>query len=242
MSESHIKRDLKKIGLQATLIYSILLIGGIPFGWYFEFLVLKPISINELGDFLAGAFGPLALFWLILSFFQQSKELQNSVDALNLQARELQRTVEQQTKLTEITEAQHQLDVAAREEETQMRLDRETPNISISSRGASGGKEITNQFAAKNKGGDANRVLITTTPKIKRTSPSVLHRLDSKADSNFNLITETAMSKTPGLNLIVISEGANGMSRIQEFDISKPGWPEINNRIFKTGEAESTVD
>jgi hypothetical protein len=30
---------------------------------------LKQLSLNELGDFLAGAFGPLALFWLVLGFF-----------------------------------------------------------------------------------------------------------------------------------------------------------------------------
>lgn len=28
-----------------------------------------PLELNELGDFCAGVFGPLAIFWLILGFF-----------------------------------------------------------------------------------------------------------------------------------------------------------------------------
>ena len=59
-------------------------IGGIMYSNWSDFVVLKP---NEWGDFLAGTVGPLALGWVVLSFILQSRELQNSVDALYQPAR-----------------------------------------------------------------------------------------------------------------------------------------------------------
>ncbi|WP_052535404.1 hypothetical protein [Candidatus Phaeomarinobacter ectocarpi] len=44
------------------------------------------LELNELGDFLAGLFAPLALLWLVLGFFQQGEELR-------LQAKELHESV-----------------------------------------------------------------------------------------------------------------------------------------------------
>ncbi|WP_171178507.1 hypothetical protein [Ruegeria sp. HKCCD8929] len=96
-------RQLASLGLKFTKIYLVLLFGGLPVAMYFGVLNVKPLEINELGDFLAGAFGPLAIFWLVLGFFQQSKELQNSVDALNLQAKELAHSVEQQKEMVRVT-------------------------------------------------------------------------------------------------------------------------------------------
>ncbi len=46
----------------------------------FLFAVLKgyelPNSLNELGDALAGIVAPIAFFWLILGYLQQSKQLE----------------------------------------------------------------------------------------------------------------------------------------------------------------------
>jgi len=42
----------------------------------------RTLGLNEVGDFLAGVFGLLTILWLILGFFQQSKELQQSSEAL----------------------------------------------------------------------------------------------------------------------------------------------------------------
>lgn len=55
------------------------------------------LDLNELGDFLAGSFGPLAFAWLVLGYIQQGRELKLSSDALNLQAKELKYSVEQQS-------------------------------------------------------------------------------------------------------------------------------------------------
>lgn len=63
-----------------------------------EFFNLK---LNELGDFLAGAFGPVAFLWLVLGFLQQGRELKLSSDALRMQADELKASVQQQTALVD---------------------------------------------------------------------------------------------------------------------------------------------
>ena len=40
------------------------------------------LSSNELGDFLAGAFAPLAFFFLLLGYKQQSSEIQKNTQEL----------------------------------------------------------------------------------------------------------------------------------------------------------------
>ena len=76
-----------------TIIYSLLAIGLFfnVSGWN--------LKLNEIGDFVAGAFGPVALFWLIVGYYQQRVELRNSHETLKLQAKELKASVEEQKKL-----------------------------------------------------------------------------------------------------------------------------------------------
>ncbi|MBD8680344.1 hypothetical protein [Pseudomonas sp. CFBP 13719] len=62
---------------------------------------LLQLKLNELGDFLAGAFGPVAFLWLVLGFLQQGRELKLSSDALRLQAEEVAKSVKQQASLAE---------------------------------------------------------------------------------------------------------------------------------------------
>lgn len=60
---------------------------------------VSTLHLNELGDFLAGAFGPLAILWLVLGYFQQGIELRQNSKALHMQAEELRNSVEQQEEL-----------------------------------------------------------------------------------------------------------------------------------------------
>ena len=64
---------------------------------------------NELGDFLAGAFAPLAFLFLILGYKQnnesiriQSEELRASTEALQLQVAEMKESVDQQKLMSEL--------------------------------------------------------------------------------------------------------------------------------------------
>jgi hypothetical protein len=85
-------RKLALIGTVITLLY--LGIGG-----YFvsgRSAELQQLPLNELGDFMGGAFGPMAILWLVLGFFQQGEELRQNTRALHLQAEELRESVNQQ--------------------------------------------------------------------------------------------------------------------------------------------------
>ncbi|HBD5926800.1 TPA: hypothetical protein KKM49_003311 [Escherichia coli] len=63
-------------------------------------------SWNEFGDFLAGAFSPVAFFWLVLGYLQQQKELQQNTEALKLQATELKNSVEQYKEMVSVSKQQ----------------------------------------------------------------------------------------------------------------------------------------
>lgn len=72
-----------------------------------------PESLNELGDFLAGIFAPVAFFWLILGYMQQGKQLDQNTKALEqqeralqLQIEEMKESVKQQAELAEIQKKQ----------------------------------------------------------------------------------------------------------------------------------------
>lgn len=67
---------------------------------------LKELPLNELGDCLAGIFGPLAILWLVLGFFQQGLELRQNSEALKMQAKELGNSVAEQAMLVKVAQAQ----------------------------------------------------------------------------------------------------------------------------------------
>ena len=82
-------------GVVATLLYLLFL----AFFLWEKLGKLGSLELNNFGDFLAGAFGPLAIFWLVLGFFQQGAELRNSIKSLDVQTRELKESVMQQKDL-----------------------------------------------------------------------------------------------------------------------------------------------
>jgi hypothetical protein len=90
-------KKLEFWGVLGTALYLAIIALTVAYK-FDDFLCLK---LNELGDFLAGAFGPVAFLWLVLGFLQQGRELKLSTDALRLQADELRASVEQQTMMVE---------------------------------------------------------------------------------------------------------------------------------------------
>jgi hypothetical protein len=64
------------------------------------------MKANEWGDVFAGVFAPIAFAWLVLGFLQQG-------DELRLQVHELQESVDQQRKLVEVGNKQHDESKAA---------------------------------------------------------------------------------------------------------------------------------
>ncbi|NDW30998.1 hypothetical protein [Salipiger sp. PrR007] len=122
--EAKKSRNLYKVGLLVTVGYFALLILTIAalshLGW-FEW---KKISLNEVGDFLAGAFSPVAFFWLILGFLQQGHELQ-------LQVAEMANSVSQQKEMVDVSRAvlEHERTQAEHRQLTEMK--RLQPNLHI---------------------------------------------------------------------------------------------------------------
>ena len=124
-----------------------------------QFAALPP---NEFGDFLAGAFAPLAFLWLVLGFWQQGQELRHSADALRLQGRELQHSVEQQRELVEVTREQLHFE-NLKLEEARAELDRSSkPRLHIIATGSTGnppGKRL-HEFKLVNYGQTCTNVKI----------------------------------------------------------------------------------
>jgi len=76
------------LGIIITAIY----ISGISWLLFDRLPQLKTMPLNEIGDFLAGIFGALAFFWLVIGYFMQNQELKNTNDSISLQIKELQST------------------------------------------------------------------------------------------------------------------------------------------------------
>lgn len=119
------------VGLIVSLVYLLAVVGlSVRSGNSFS-----DLTPNEWGDFLAGCFGPLALFWLILGFWQQGDELRSSVEALMLQSEELRASVEQQRALVEVTKQQAEAELASLQEERQARRAAGSPHITVHAAG-----------------------------------------------------------------------------------------------------------
>ncbi|CAB3857301.1 hypothetical protein LMG3410_02095 [Achromobacter aegrifaciens] len=120
-------KKLTRIGIGVTAIY---LIAVVLLGWgqWDEFSGMKP---NEVGDFLAGVVGPLALLWLILGFFQQGEELRLSTDALKQQAKELSESVQHQEALVYATRQQVEVQMETLKREQRLARDALRPIFSF---------------------------------------------------------------------------------------------------------------
>lgn len=156
-------RSLAIIGGVFTTAYLIglsLLIGG-------RWQDLKLLTLNNLGDFVAGAFGPLAIIWLVLGYFQQGIELRQNSQALHLQAQELANSVEQQRELVKVAQDQykadreameHQMKVFAQEQE-RLRI-ASLPKFVLTGAGGSHSDMSTHSFNIANLGAPCTELRI----------------------------------------------------------------------------------
>ncbi|WP_251962243.1 hypothetical protein [Pseudomonas sp. Marseille-Q5299] len=87
-----------------AVAFSVLYICGFALICVFRIDDLRALDLNELGDYLAGVFGPLALAWLVFGYFQQGDELRQGTEALRLQATELNNAVTEQAKMASANE------------------------------------------------------------------------------------------------------------------------------------------
>ena len=89
---------LTAIGISLTALW----VGTFAILAAWKFDALTTMTLNELGDFLAGASAPIALLWLVVGYFQHGRELRLNTDVLKAQERELRQQVSATTKLAEV--------------------------------------------------------------------------------------------------------------------------------------------
>jgi hypothetical protein len=123
--ESVMNKKLTWIGIAITAAY---LVAAALLGWG-EWDKFSGMDPNEVGDFLAGVVGPLALLWLILGYFQQGEELRLSTEALRQQAEELKQSVEHQGSLVEVARKQVEVQIETFKREQQRARDAFRPNF-----------------------------------------------------------------------------------------------------------------
>lgn len=89
------RRLLPLVGFSLSILY----LAGVVLYLYLQGQNPADLRLNELGDFLGGVSSPLAFLWLVLGFFQQSREIRLSGKALELQAKEMRRSVDEHRRL-----------------------------------------------------------------------------------------------------------------------------------------------
>jgi hypothetical protein len=173
------------VGWFVTGIYLI----GVVVLVYWKRDTFPSLGLNEIGDFLAGAFGPLAFLWLILGFLQQGRELNLSSKALQLQADELKNSVEQQTIMAQA--ALQQIDSQRLSLEFQQReFERSIAPLFKFDSGARGGghvgKPVKSVSRLINSGQEVTSVLVLFYPAIGGNEQFVIPT--AKAGSHQELV------------------------------------------------------
>ena len=97
LDDDRMRRRLPQIGLVLSAIY----VAGLVVYLWVQGQNPAELRLNELGDFMGGVSSPLAFLWLVLGYFQQSREIRLSGKALHLQATEMRRGIDQQREVME---------------------------------------------------------------------------------------------------------------------------------------------
>ena len=146
----------------------------------FRLQELKDLSLNSIGDFLAGFFSPVAFLWLVVGYFQQGEELQLNTRALELQVQELRLSVEHQRELVEVTKADLTLSKEAyeRERDATIRQAQPTFRIHTNSYNSGPGGIVSLDASISNSGHTATKIRFDS--DVGPVSPSEITVLGSE--------------------------------------------------------------
>jgi hypothetical protein len=213
---NHLLVIYESISIVCTAVY----VGAL--WWFFDDRLsdIKNLSPNNIGDFLAGVFGPLATFWLILGFFQQGIELRQNTHALNLQAEELHNSVEQQRNLVEVSRKQMdaELETIRFERDRQVRDARplfvfHDVNVTLS-----GGK-ADYYSSIKNLGNTATNVVFIYEPEIEYSNLAKVFSWIHEQDKRLNWRYKTPQAEYE-VKLSISYIDAAGTPGVQAFKFS----------------------
>ncbi len=184
-------RNYGVIGLIGTILYLGLV------WWILDFnnVDIGSMAPNAWGDFLAGIFGPLALFWVVMGFWQQGSELRNSRNALLLQAKELQQSVEAQRELVKVNISQVELEKEKIEKERRDEIERIRPKLRLLGLGQSATRYM---FRLENVGADCIDIEI--------------RRFDEETTSNVIFVPRQTITKGGSIdfNMVFSAPPKNG--------------------------------
>jgi hypothetical protein len=81
------------MGVSITIVWlaTLTMYVSVSIGWS----NIGNAPIETVGNFLEGAFAPLAFLWLVIGYFLQKKELMQNTDAIKMQYVEIQKSAEQ---------------------------------------------------------------------------------------------------------------------------------------------------
>ena len=84
-----------RIWLGLVLTFAWLALGAAYISAHIGWGQVGSLDAATLGNFLEGAFAPLAFLWLVIGYFLQRKELEQNTEALRAQSLEIQRSADQ---------------------------------------------------------------------------------------------------------------------------------------------------
>lgn len=225
-------KKLEFWGILGTVIYLVIISATVAVKFE-KFLALE---LNELGDFLAGAFGPIAFLWLVLGFLQQGRELRLSTDALQLQAAELKHSVEQQSIMADaavrqIDAARQALELQVQEAERALIADFEVRPYSKSG----GAKEIVNKVKISNNRNVAYKVTTEISGSLpfnqKNNHGTMRAGVEVELELHYPPVSEPQVG-----DLVIMYEDVNGVPRIDTFHVrvTNENWVVIEKRRNKS--------
>jgi hypothetical protein len=162
-----------KFGVVVTLVY----LGVIASQIWFRIPSFYTLTLNEVGDFLAGVLGPVSIFWLILGFKQQG-------DELKAQAREMNNSVREQKNLVENSAGQFQAMMESLELQRKTLALQHAPKVELYSAltFAADGKDMIS-FLVMNYGHEAKSVEVWSSFDGQQASMIVCHDFIGKDDA-----------------------------------------------------------
>lgn len=188
---------------------------------------ITDLPLNEIGDFLAGVFGPLAFLWLVLGYFQQGAELRQNNEALKMQADELKASVQQQVAMVDAQrESLHNYENSL---SPLFRLKVEDKSLQFLD-----GKAYL-MLSLSNRGEYCERIRILCNGGVEVTSYSTLFKDDART---FYMGVD-GMSLRAGVEVTVNYRSRSGTAGAQSFSLKERGsdgesYFSVSKRAFLT--------
>lgn len=211
---TEVQRKLTIIGIVFSVAYPTAIV---VWRWS-DLLTIGNCPLNELGDFLAGVVGPLAILWLVLGFLQQGEELRQNTRALQMQADELKRSVEQHKELVETEKAVLEL-------QSRKSIRDRQPNFTIAQSGLSCRNVSTRigtyGITIKNEGAHASNVALDFIPTIQPNYPDQIGIDTIPSGAERTLWWSLPEADAPHRILVVIRAlDLDGRSFLQAFQLT----------------------